>query len=326
MLRRDFIRAAMAAGGSAVLPMPAFSQTYPAGPVTVVLPLQVGSASDAAVRVATTALSTRMHASFVVENLASAAGVVGMERVSRAAPDGQTLGAFNNSIVTILPHLQPDHVKFDTRTEFVPIAGIANIPTFFAVSSKSSIKNIQDLIAQARQRPDKIVYSSGGVGSPQHLATEMFKAYTGAKLFHVPYRGATQAALALATGEVEMMSMALSLAQPYLPDGRVRLIGYCGLERLPQFPGIPTLDEQGVPGYEYSSWVGLFVQKNVPASIVAALRPPADAVVNDPEVQAQLVRSGLIAWPRTAEQLAKIVKDDYAKWEKIVREAHIEQT
>jgi tripartite-type tricarboxylate transporter receptor subunit TctC len=326
MHRRDFIRAIAAVGGSAALPAPAFSQTYPTGPVTVVLPLQVGSASDAAVRAATAALSTRMHASFVVENMAAAAGLVGLDRVARAAPDGLTLGGFNNSIVTILPHLQPDHMKFDTRVEFVPIAGFANIPTFFAVSSKSTIRNIQDLIAQARQRPDKIVYSSGGVGSPQHMATEMFKAYTGTKLFHVPYRGATQAALALATGEVEVMSMALSLAQPFLPDGKVRLIGYCGRERLPEFADIPTLIEQGVPDYEYSSWVGLFAQKNVPADVVSKLRPQLDAVANDPQVQAQLVKSGLIAWPRTAAQLSKIVQDDYERWGKIVKEAHIEQT
>lgn len=326
MQRRDFIRAAAALGGSSVLPAPAFSQAYPIGPVTVVLPLQVGSASDAAVRIAVTALATRMRANFVVENMASAAGIVGMDRVARAAPDGMTIGAFNNSIVTILPHLQPAHMKYDTRAEFVPIAGIANIPTFFAVSSKSTIKNIQDLIAQAKQRPDKIVYSSGGVGSPQHMATEMFKAYTGTRLFHVPYRGATQAALALATGEVELMSMALSLAQPYLPDKRVRLIGYCGLERMPEFPDIPTLVEQGVPNYEYSSWVGLFAQKNVPESVLSVLRPQADAVVNDRDLQAQLVKSGLIAWPHTAAQLQKIVKDDYAKWGKIVKEAHIEQT
>ncbi|HEY9281461.1 MAG TPA: tripartite tricarboxylate transporter substrate binding protein [Eoetvoesiella sp.] len=325
MLRRDFIRAGIATCGSAVLAAPVFGKNYPSGPVTVVLPLQAGSASDVAVRHAVTGLASRMAANFVVENLASAAGVVGLERLSRAKPDGQTIAALNNSILTILPHLQPQHVKIDTRTEFVPIAGIANIPTFFAVPGDSSIKSIKDLVEQARQSPGHISYSSGAVGSPQHLATEMFCSITGVKLLHVPYRGASQAALAVAAREVGVMSMALSLAKPFLADGRVRLIGYCGLERHSQYPDIPTLNEQGVSGYEYSSWVSLFAQKDVPSDIVAVLRKQAKAVVNDQALQTQLVNAGLDPWPRTPEQLSKIVKEDYAKWKKIVKDANIQQ-
>lgn len=324
MLRRDFIRSGMAACGSAVLSGPAWSQGYPSGPVTVVLPLQAGSASDVALREATVILGRRMGTTFVIENLASAAGVVGLDRLVRAKPDGQTLAALNNSILTILPHLQPQHVKIDTRTEFLPIAGIASIPTFFAVPGKSSIKTIKDLVDQARKNPGHLSYSSGAVGSPQHLATEMFSSITGVKLLHVPYRGASQAALAVAAGEVDVMSMALSLAKPFLADGRVRLIGYCGLQRHSQYPDIPTLDEQGVPGYEYSSWVSLFAQKDVPADIVATLRKEAGAVVNDPALQAQLISSGLDPWPRSPEQLTKIIKDDYTKWKKIIKDANIQ--
>lgn len=325
MLRRDFIRAGVAACGSAMLTKPAFSGNYPSGAVTVILPLQVGSASDVATRLATAGLATRMGVGFIVENMASAAGVLGLERLTHARPDGQTLGALNNSIVTILPHLQPKHVKVDTRTEFLPIAGIANIPTFFAVTKNSPIHTIQDLVDLARKEPNHITYSSGGVGSPQHLATEMFKSYTDVKLLHVPYRGASQAALALASGEVDVMSMALSLAQPYLKDGRVRLIGYCGMERYPLFPTIPTLNEQGVPNFEYSSWIALFAQKDVPASAVALLRNEAEIVVNDPTLQTQLVQSGMIAWPRNHDQLSQIIKSDYTKWGKIIKDAGIQQ-
>ena len=323
MLRRDFIRNGLAVCGSAMLTGPVWAAGYPSGPITVVLPLQAGSASDVAVRRATAVLGQRMDTSFVIENLAAAAGVVGLDRLMRAKSDGQTIAALNNSIVTILPHLQPEHVKMDTRTEFLPIAGIANIPTFFAVQGPSSIKTIKDLVDQARKNPGKLSYSSGAVGSPQHLATEMFCSITGVKLLHVPYRGASQAALAVAAREVDVMSMALSLAKPFLADGRVRLIGYSGLERHPQFPDIPTLDEQGVPGYEYSSWVSLFAPKGVPADIVATLRKEAMAVVNDPALQAQLVSAGLDPWPRSPEQLAAIVKNDYAKWKKIIHDANI---
>jgi tripartite-type tricarboxylate transporter receptor subunit TctC len=324
MLRRHAICAGGASLGSLLLTSPAFAQKYPSGPVTIVLPLQAGSASDVAVRHIAERLATRMGAGFVVENVAAAAGVVGLEKLGRAKPDGLTVAALNNSIMTILPHLQPQNVKVDTRKDFLPITGIANIPTFFAVPKDSPIKTIKDLVERAKKEPDRLTYSSGGVGSPQHLATEMYLSYTNTKLVHVPYRGATQAALAVAAGEVNMMSMALPLAQPFLPEGRVRLIGFCGLERHPQFRDIPTLAEQGVAKYEYSTWIGLFLHKDVPPAVVAALRKEAETVVNDRSFQVQLIRSGMDPWPRTAEQLAGIVSDDYLKWQKIIKDSKIQ--
>jgi tripartite-type tricarboxylate transporter receptor subunit TctC len=305
---------------------PAWAQKYPSGPVTIVLPLQAGSASDVAVRHMAERLGARLGSGFVVENVAAAAGLVGLERLSRAKTDGQTVAALNNSIMTILPHLQGKNIKVDTRKDFVPVAGIANIPTFFAVPAASSIRTIQDLVKLAKSEPNRITYSSGGVGSPQHLATEMFKSYTGTQLVHVPYRGASQAALAVATGEVQVMSMALSLAQPFLPDNRVRLIGYCGAERHAQFRDIPTLQEQGVKNYDYSSWIGLFLHKDVPQEVLAVLRREAQAVADDRDFQLQLIRSGLEPWPRNADQLAKIVEGDFQRWKKIIQDAKIQST
>ncbi len=323
MQRRNLVQAAVSATIAPWLFTPAFAQKYPGGPVTIVLPLQAGSASDVAVRHAAVALGTRMSANFVIENLTGAAGLVGLEKLSRARPDGQTLAALNNSIMTILPHLQPTQIKVDTRKDFQPIAGIANIPTFFAVPRNSPVKTVKDLIELARKTPGDITYSSGGVGSPQHLATEMFQAYAGVKLLHVPYKGASQAALAVAADEVQVMSMALSLAQPFLVDGRVRLIGYCGSERHAQFPDIPTLDEQGVANYDYSSWIALFAHKDVAADVVALLRKETQAVVNDKALQEKLTKSGLDPWARSPEQLTKIVQGDYAKWQKIITDANI---
>lgn len=324
MHRRDAIRAGAATLLSLGGMQAALGQKYPAGTVTIVLPLQAGSASDVAVRHVAERLATRFGTGFVVENIAAAAGVVGLDRLSRARPDGQTVAALNNSIITILPHLQPQNVKVDTLKDFLPVAGIANIPTFFAVPRNSPLKSIKDLVERAQKEPDRVTYSSGGVGSPQHLATEMFKSYTGTKLVHVPYRGASQAALAVATGEVDVMTMALPLAQPFLPEGRVRLIGYCGPERHPQFRDIPTVQEQGVAKYDYSSWIGLFLHKDVAPEILALMRKEADAIVNDPALQAQIVRSGMDPWPRSAEQLSRIAADDFVRWQKIIKEARIQ--
>lgn len=320
--RRQLLACGGAAGLGLLAPLSARAQAYPGGAITIVLPLQAASASDVAVRHMADRLGQRMNGnSFVVENVAAAAGLVGLERISRARPDGRTVAALNNSILTILPHLQGKNMKSDPRNELVPVAGIANIPTFFAVQASSPIKTVDDLVKAAKTQ--RITYSSGGVGSPQHLATEMFNAYTGVKLEHIPYRGASQAALAVATGEVQVMSMALTMAQPFVADQRVRLIGYCGSERHAQYPDLPTLQEAGVKNYEYASWIAFFLPKDVPQDALVELRRHVQAVSRDRDFQAQLVRSGLEPWVRDEKQVAQITAQDYVRWEKIVRDANI---
>ena len=323
MDRRRFLLSTGAVGAASSLPRMASAQAYP-GPVKVVLPLQAASASDVAVRLMVERLAPRLGTSMVVENVAAAAGLVGLEQLSRARADGRTVAALNNSIVTILPHLQPAKIKGEPRRDYLPVAGIANIPTFFAVPANSPVRTVQDLVKLAKAQPGKLNYSSGGVGSPQHLATEMFRSFTGTDLLHVPYRGASQAALAVASGEVQVMSMALTLAQPFLTDGRVRLIGYCGAERHAQFRDLPTLREQGVKGYDYSSWVALFLAKDTPADAVATLRREALAVAEDRDFHVQLIRSGLEPWSRTPAEVARITDEDFERWRKVIADAKIQ--
>jgi tripartite-type tricarboxylate transporter receptor subunit TctC len=325
MKRRQFVQYS-ALGASASIGSLSVAQSYPKGAVTVILPLQAGSASDVAVRHMSERLAQKFGVGFVVENVAAAAGVSGLDKISKAKTDGQTIAALNNSIMTTLPHLQPQNVKVDTRKDFVPITGIANIPTFIAVPMNSPVKNIKDLLTLARRESDKMTYSSGGVGSPQHLATELLMSMAGIKLTHVPYRGATQAALAVAANEVQVMSMALPLAQPFLPNNRVRLIAYSGMERHPQFRDVPTVNEQGIKGYEYSSWIGFFMHKDVPTDIVSALRKESEAIVGLRDFHSQLIRSGLDPWPQGAAQLGKIVQDDYVKWQRVIKDAKIQAT
>ena len=327
MHKRSFLRTSLVTACAVALARPAWAQKFGfTNPIAVGLPLQAGSASDVAVRYVTNAMGTRMGLNFAVENIPGAGGVVGLEKLARSKPDGQTVAALNNSILTILPHLQPQNVKVDTQSEFVPITGIANIPTFFGVPGNSPIRNIKDLVERARKEPDRVTYSSGGVGSPQHLAAEMFNAFAGVKLAHIPYKGASQATLAVASGEVQVMPVALSLALPFLADKRVRLIAYCGPERHPGYPDLPTLQEEGVANYDYASWIGLFVRKETPAAAVAELRAVASAVVNESGIHKQLTGAGLDPWPRTPAQLTQIIRDDFVKWQKIIKDANIKST
>ena len=325
MNRRHFLQHTGAAALASTVPGLARAQVSPyPGPVKVLLPLQAASASDIAVRLMTERLAPRLGTALVVENVAAAAGLVGLEQLSRTRPDGRTVAALNNSIVTILPHLQPAKIKGEPRRDYLPVAGIANIPTFFAVPASSPVKNVQDLIKLAKAQPEKLSYASGGVGSPQHLATEMFKSFSGTSLLHVPYRGASQAALAVASGEVQVMSMALSLAQPFLAENRVRLIGYCGTERHAQFRDLPTLREQGVKGYDYSSWVAFFLARDTPPELVELLRREALAVAEDRDFHVQLIRSGLEPWARTPAQLARVIDEDFERWRKVIQDAKIQ--
>ena len=183
----------------------------------------------------------------VVENKAGAGTAIGATLLAKSAPDGYTLGGFNDSIMTMLPNLQAK-MPWDILKDFEPVSLVATVEWGLVVPSDSPIKTAADLIAAAKKSPGQLNYGSGGNGSPQHIAMALFASQAGVQLTHVPYRGASQAALAVATGEVQLMSMALSLAQPFLQDNRVRLIGYCGTDRHAQFRDIPTLQEQGVRG------------------------------------------------------------------------------
>ena len=202
------------------------AQEYPEKPIHVVLPLQVGSASDVAVRVFAERLGEALRQPLVVENVTGAAGLIGAERLAKSRPDGYTLAALNNSILTILPNIQRERVKFNPFDDFVPVHGIATIPTLLGVHETLPVRNVQELIDLAKTKPGELNYATGGPGSPQHLAGEMFMAMAGIRMTQVPYKGATAAAAGLASGQTHVMFIAHSLALPFLPSGKVRPIAF----------------------------------------------------------------------------------------------------
>ncbi len=299
------------------------AQPYPSKPVLVIMPLQAASASDIAARVVVERLGEGLKQQFVVENVAAAAGLVGTERVRAARPDGYTLAALNNSILTILPNINRDKARFDSVNDFIPIRGLATIPTLIGVNGALPVKTVQEFLVYAKARPGQLNYASGGPGSPQHLATEMFMHMSGVKMTHVPYRGATQAAADLAAGQVQFMMIAHTLALPFLDDGKVKPIGFAGGQRSAAFPNLPTAGESGVPGFDYSSWIALFAPKGTPDDVVARLRQEAARVMAMPDLPERLAKSGLEIWNQPPERLTAIIREDHARWDKVVREANI---
>jgi tripartite-type tricarboxylate transporter receptor subunit TctC len=298
-----------------------YAQEYPEKPIQVVLPLQVGSASDVAVRVFAERLGEALKQPLVVENVTGAAGLIGAERLAKSRPDGYTLAALNNSILTILPNIQRERVKFNPFEDFVPIHGIATIPTLLGVHESVPARTLGELVSLGKSKPGELNYATGGPGSPQHLAGEMFMAMSGIRMTQVPYKGATAAAAGLAAGQVQVMFIAHSLALPFLPSGKVRAIAFAGAKRSGAFPDLPTVAEAGVPGYDYSSWIALFAPKGTAPAVLNRLRTESARVL--PALKERLEKSGLELWAVPAAELPKVIRDDHSRWERVVREANI---
>ena len=298
---------------------------YPSKPIQVVLPLQAASASDIAVRIVTERMAELLGQGVVVENVSGVGGLIGTNRVATARPDGYTLAALNNSILTILPHMQKGQTKFDSFADFVPLRGFANIPTYLGVPKDSPFQTVQDVVGHAKAKPGDLNYSTGGPGSPQHLATEMFQHMTGVRLTHVPYKGATAAAADLAAGRVQVMFISHSLALPYLPPAseRVRLIAFAGAERSKAYPSLVTISESGVPGYDYSSWIALFAVKGTPPEVLSRLRNAAAQAMATPGLADRLAKSGLEIWDQPPERLTAVMREDWARWDKVVKAAKL---
>src|SRR5882672_702537 len=219
----------LAGAALAAASLPCAAQAYPAKPILMLMPLQAGSAVDVMIRIVAQKMSEDMGQQIVIEP--GAAGSIGAERVKRAAPDGYTVGVLNDSILTMIPNIR--QVAYDPLKDFVPVGVVAAITWVMVVSNELPAKSVSEFVALAKSRPGKIDYSSGGNGSPQHVAMEAFKAATGIDVVHIPYRGATQAAVDVMSNRVQAHFGAVSIVLPYIKDGRMRALGVPSVARSP---------------------------------------------------------------------------------------------
>ena len=324
--RRHFISAASAAAAVSAasgLPARAWAQgKYPNRPIQIICPLQAASPSDVALRAVCERMTVGLGVGMPIENAPGAAGLIGTERVARATPDGYVLGALNNSIMTMLPHMYAK-VPYDSFKSFEPISLIASIPTLLIVHADVPVKNVRELVEYSRAQAGKINYSSGGAGSPQHLAMEMFKSMTGANLTHVPYKGATQATMDVVSGQVQAMFIGVALALPFIKAGKVKALGMAGATRSALMPELPTIAEQGVTGYDYASWIALYAPAGTSRDVVATLSGDARKVVADKALRERLLTAGLDPVGSTPEELVKQTREDYARMGKVIKEAGV---
>jgi tripartite-type tricarboxylate transporter receptor subunit TctC len=301
----------------------AFAQTaYPERPIRMIVPLAAASAVDVAARIVTQKMAENMGQQIVIINQAGASGLIGAEQLARAAPDGYTIGGFNDSVMTMVPNL---HTKmpWDILKDFEPVSLVATVEWGLIAGNKTGYNTAADLIAAAKAAPGKIDYSSGGPGSPQHLAMAMFSAAAGISLTHVPYKGATQAATDVASGQIPVCFQGLGTVAALVRGGQLKLIGVTTEKRLPQFPEVPTVSESGLPGFLFNSWFAILAPAGTPKDIIARLNAEVLKAVGDPEVRKKLEDSGFTVRGTSPEELGDLTRKQLAKYADVIEKTGI---
>src|SRR5215210_1097080 len=265
----SFMKQAVVAMAAVAFSCAASAQsTYPNKTIHMIVPLAAASAVDNAARIVAQRMSINMGQQIVIENQPGAAGMIGAERVARAAPDGYTIGGFNDSIMTMLPNMQAK-LSWDILKDFEPVSLVATIEWGLVAGNDTPFRSAADLIAAAKARPGAINFGSGGTGSPQHIAMALFASAAGISLTHVPYKGATQAALGVAAGDVPVAFQGLATVAALVRGGKLRLIGVATPAPLPQFAEAPTVSTSGLPGYQFNSWFTMMAPAGTPKEIVS---------------------------------------------------------
>jgi tripartite-type tricarboxylate transporter receptor subunit TctC len=242
--------------------------------------------------------------------------------VKRSAPDGYTVGALNDSILTMIPNIR--QVAYDPVKDYEPVGVVAAITWVMVVNNDLPAKNVSEFVALAKSRPGKLDYSSGGNGSPQHVAMEAFKEATGIDLVHIPYRGATAAAVDVMSNRVQAHFSAVSIVQPYIKDGRMRALGVPSASRSPLLPDVPTMAEAGVSGFEWRTWASFVLPAAAPKPIVERLNAELVKAVNSPDVREKLIGQGLEPIGSKPELVTQWTRDGLKRMHGIVQRAKIQ--
>ena len=295
---------------------------YPSRTITMLVPLQAGTAVDNVARAIAQKMSSNLGRPIVVENVAGAAGQIGTERLARAAPDGYTIGFVNDSILTMLPNLNPK-LGYDPLKDLAPVSRVAGNAFGIAVNPAFSAKSLPELVAQAKARPGEIHYASGGNGSPQHMVMEMLSSAAGMKLTHVPYKGAAQALTDVLGGQVPLLAQGLGVVSTQAKAGKLRVLAVTGAARSPLLPDVPTVRESGFADFEFATWFAVVAPAGTPRAIVDLLNAEIVKAAAAPEVRDALLPLGYDVAPGSPEALAESIRAGLARMGRIIREAGI---
>jgi tripartite-type tricarboxylate transporter receptor subunit TctC len=319
MRRREFAGFGLIACGLAG-PRAARAETYPDRPIRLILPYAPGGPADAFSRALGRAITERLGQPVVVESRGGAGGVLGMEVVAKAAPDGYTFGVGGTGSLAGALSLMPQ-MPYDPLTAFAPISMMATVPEILAVNPAVPARTVAELVALAKAKPGSLSFGSGGNGTGPHLAGEMLRLRTGIDIVHVPYRGAAPATTDLVSGQIQMMIGEGPALMPFIQSGQLRALAVTTAARLPLLPEVPTLTEAGVRDIEMENWYCLLAPAAVPADRLAVLRKAVVESLAEPEVQRVFAAQGAAAAPGTPDALMAHIRREIARWAEVSQAA-----
>jgi tripartite-type tricarboxylate transporter receptor subunit TctC len=318
--RRDLLCAAPGAIALALLSRSARAEVYPTRPVRLVVPFPAGGATDLLARLIGQSLSERSGQPFIIDNRPGAGGNIGAEMVAKSAPDGYTLimvppaVAANDALYS--------NLNFNFVHDITGVAGVVRVPNVAEVHPSIPVKSIPELIAYAKANPGKLSYASAGIGTPSHLAGQLFNVMTGANLTHIPYKGDGPAMADFIGGQVPVMFATLVASISHIRAGEIRALGVTTTARSDALPDLPSISEF-VPGYETSSWFGIGAPAGTPPEIVDKLNKETNAGLADPTIKARLADMGCMLLTGTAADFTRLIADETLKWGKVIRDAGI---
>ena len=295
------------------------AQTYPGRPVRMIVPYPPGGPTDVLARIVAVKLSEALGQAFSIDNKAGASGMIGSAEVAKAAPDGYTLLG-NASIHVINPSLYPK-AAFDAIHDFTPVSQLAGVPLILVVNHDLPVKNVRELIAYAKANPGKLNFASSGNAAAPHLAGESFKIAAGVQMQHVPYKGSAPALTDLIGGQVQLMFDSMPSALPHIKVGKLRALAVTTARRSAAVPDLPTVAEAGVPGYDISTWYGLWAPKGTPRDIVERLAGETAKILKQPDVRERYAALGAEPVGSTPDEFAAYCRSELTKWAEIVKES-----
>ena len=320
MIRRHHFLRGLAAALALGAAMPA-ALAQSSKPIRLVVPFPAGGATDLFARTLSQKMGERLGTSIVIDNKPGAGGSLGSDMAAKAAADGQTLLFTTTSTHSIGPAIGAK-LPYDTVRDFTPIAHVGNAPSIMLVPNSSPAKTVKEWIEYAKKNPGKLNYASSGNGTIVQLTAELFKAQAGVFVTHIPYKGTGLAIPDLVAGQLDVLFDSLPTGMPHVRDGRLRALAVTTLKRTPLAPDLPPVADT-LPGFESSTWFGLYGPKGLPAEVVTRVNTTDNQALSDPEVRAKLTTLGIEPVTSTPAQFAKMVADDQAKWKRIIAEGKI---
>ena len=311
---------ALALGISVAAPVAA-AQDYPNRPIRIIVPQSAGGSTDSVARTVAQRLTDVLGQSVVVDNRPGSGSLNGTELAARATPDGHTLLVVAASL-SISPAVRKK-LPFDVINDFAPITQLVDLPHFLVVHPSVPANNVKELIAVAKAKPGELNVATSGIATSTHMASELFLYMTGTKMVHVPFKGGGPGIVAMLAGQCHLYFATISTSLPHVKAGKLRGLAVTSPKRSVALPDVPTIAESGVSGYAHSSWVGMLAPAKTPRPILQRLHSETVKIVQNPEVKQRLLREGLESNGNTPQEFTADLKEEIAKWQKVVKAAGI---